>query len=422
MPTSDEIVIVGGGIGGLAAALSFHAAGRPVRLFESATEIRALGVGINLLPHAARELDALGLADELLAAAVAPETLSYFTKHGALIWSEARGRAAGYHWPQISVHRGTLQTILLAATVKRVGADRIHCGHHLTSLAQSPGGVRLRFRDRATDHDVTFDAAAVVGADGIHSVVRQVLVVDEGRPKWNGAILWRGLVGHEPVLDGRTMIWAGHPEQKFIAYPIRNLPDGRQQINFIAELGRPNDPFAEREDWNRPGNLDDFAPAFASWQFPWLDVPALLAASPGTFVFPMVDRDPLPSWSDRRVTLLGDAAHPMYPIGSNGASQAILDGRVLAACLRDHTDPSEAFARYESVRRPATSAIVIANRGLGPEVPMQLVEERAPHGFTNIADVITPDEIAAVTDSYRRTAGLALAALADPTSLGDRAY
>lgn len=422
MPTADEIVIVGGGIGGLAAALGLHAGGRPVRVFESATEIRALGVGINLLPHAVRELDALRLADEVLAAAVAPETLSYFTKHGALIWSEARGRTAGYHWPQISVHRGTLQSVLFDAVIARLGADRMHCGHHLTALEQSDDGVRLRFRDRLTDHDVTFDAAGVVGADGIHSVVRQTLVVDEGRPIWNGAVLWRGLVDHERILDGRTMIWAGHRQQKFVAYPIRDLPDGRQQVNFIAELRRPNDPFAEREDWNRPGNLDDFAPEFASWTFPWLDVPAMLAASPGTFVFPMVDRDPLPSWSDRRITLLGDAAHPMYPIGSNGASQAILDGRVLAACLRQYSDPSEAFARYESVRRPATSAIVIANRGLGPEMPMQLVEERAPNGFTNIADVIAPEEIAAVTDGYRRTAGFALAALADPTSLADRNY
>jgi 5-methylphenazine-1-carboxylate 1-monooxygenase len=420
--SSTDIVIIGGGIGGLCAALSLHEVGRSVQVFESAAEIRSLGVGINLLPHAVRELDALGLLDALLAAAVTPRTLSYFSKHGSMIWSEPRGHAAGYAWPQLSIHRGTLHMVLLDAVLRRLGPDRIHTGHHLTALAHDDHGCDLSFRDRHDGPPSRLRARAVVAADGIHSVVRASLVENEGPPRWNGATLWRGVVDRAPILDGTTMVWAGHPDQKFIAYPILDLPDGRQRINFIAELRRPDDELTEREDWNRPGDPNDFAPAFADWHFPWLDVPDLLDKAPGTFVFPMVDRDPLPAWSAGRVTLLGDAAHPMYPIGSNGASQAILDGRVLAACVRDHPGPTEAFARYEAIRRPATSAIVLANRGHGPELPMKLVEERAPDGFDDIGEVISPAEIADVTEGYRRTAGFALAALADATSLLDRSY
>ena len=418
----DELLVIGGGIGGLVTALSLHAIGEPVRVFESALDIRALGVGINLLPHAVRELDALGLLEVLAAEAVAPTTLSYFSKHGSLIWSEPRGLAAGYAWPQLSIHRGALQTALLAAAVERIGADRVHTGHHLSRVEQHGGEVIAMFEDRRSGGDATVTGGALIGADGIHSVVRRSLAADEGPPKWNGALLWRGIVDHPPLFDGRTMVWAGHPSQKFISYPIVDLGDGNQRCNFIAELRTSGTTLAEREDWNRPGVLDDYLPAFSRWSFPWLDVAAFIRRAPGTFVFPMVDRDPLERWSDGRVTLLGDAAHPMYPIGSNGASQAILDARVLAACVRDHGDVVEAFERYEAVRRPATSAIVLANRGLGPELPMQLVEERAPNGFADVADVISPEEIVTVTEGYRRTAGFALAALDDHTSLADRSY
>ncbi len=418
----NEMLVVGGGIGGLVTALSLHAVGEPVRVFESALDIRALGVGINLLPHAVRELDALGLLEVLATQAVASTTLSYFSKHGSLIWSEPRGLAAGYAWPQLSIHRGALQTALLGAVVERIGADRVHAGHHLVRVEQDGEGVGATFEDRRTAGTVRVTGRALIGADGIHSVVRRSLVVDEGPPKWNGALLWRGTVDHPPLFDGRTMVWAGHPNQKFVSYPILDLADGNQRCNFIAELRTSDTTLAEREDWNRPGVLDDYLPAFEGWTFPWLDVAAFIRAAPGTFVFPMVDRDPLARWTEGRVTLLGDAAHPMYPIGSNGASQAILDARVLSACVRDHAEPVEAFERYEAVRRPATSAIVVANRGLGPELPMQLVEERAPNGFSDIADVISPDEIASVTEGYRRTAGFALAALADPTSLGNRRF
>ncbi|MGB0148462.1 MAG: flavin-dependent oxidoreductase [Ilumatobacteraceae bacterium] len=419
-----EVLIVGGGIAGLATALSLHAEGIDVAVRESVPEIQPLGVGINLLPHAIRELDALGVLDELESVGIASTTLAYFSARGQLIWEESRGRAAGYQWPQLSLHRGTLQMVLHDTAVERLGADRVVPGRHLTAIDHHDSGATAHFECRDGSGDTeSVDAAIVVAADGIHSTVRQQRFPHEGMPLWNGALLWRGAVEYDPILNGRTMVWAGHPDQKFVAYPIRDLDNGKQLVNFIAEYRTDDRELLEREDWNRAGNLDDFAPRFDDWVFDWLDIPELLRAAPGTFLFPMVDRDPLDHWTEGRVTLIGDAAHPMYPIGSNGASQGILDARVLAGCIRSHRDdPDRALAVYEAHRRPATSAIVLANRGLGPEMPMRLVHERAPEGFNHIDDVISPEEILEVTDGYRRTAGFALEALSSGVSLIDGDY
>ncbi len=417
------IAIAGGGIGGLVAAISLADAGVEVDVYEAVHDLQALGVGINLLPHAVRELDALGLLDRLASESIEPTTLAYFTKRGEPIWDEPRGRSAGYDWPQLSIHRGTLHRILLDALVQRLGADRLHLGHRLVAIDDAGGARSATARFTTDAGDVVITAPAIVAADGIHSVARSIRYPHEGMPKWNGALLWRGLAVAPPVLDGRTMVWAGHPRQKFVGYPVLDLDDGRQLFNFIAELRTDDDVLAEREDWNQPGRLDDFIGPFEGWRFDWLDVPALIRSADGTFRFPMVDRDPVDRWTFGRTTLLGDAAHPMYPIGSNGASQAILDARVLTGCLRAHPDDVDAaLARYEAERRPATAAIVLANRGLGPELPMQLVEERAPDGFDRLDDVLTAEEILEVTDGYRRTAGFALEALRDGVSLADRDY
>ncbi|HEX2784270.1 MAG TPA: flavin-dependent oxidoreductase [Ilumatobacteraceae bacterium] len=420
----DDIIIAGGGIGGLTAALSLHRAGFAVRVFESVDRIQALGVGINLLPHAVRELDALGLAGQLAANGITPSTLAYFTKRGEPIWDEPRGLAAGYRWPQISIHRGVLHTILHEAAEAEIGADRIHTGCHLDRFVETSAGIEVTFIDRRSGVVVaTAKGSMLVACDGIHSVARKHFYPNEGMPKWNGSLLWRGLADGPPVFDGRTMLWAGHPRQKFVLYPVLDLPAGRQQLNFIAELRTESTELLEREDWNRAGDLADFLPQFEDWVFPWLDVPALIASAPGTFLFPMVDRDPVEHWSFGRTTLLGDAAHPMYPIGSNGASQAILDARTLTGCLLCHVDDVDgALRRYDEARRPATSAIVLANRGLGPELPMQLVEERAPDGFERLSDVVTAEEILAVTDGYRKMAGFSLQQLHDQPSLADMKY
>ncbi|MFC4120569.1 flavin-dependent oxidoreductase [Nonomuraea zeae] len=381
-----RIVIAGAGIGGLTAALSLHAAGfEDVTVHEAAREILPLGVGINLLPHAVRELTELGLADRLAEIGVATAELAYFNRYGTPIWSEPRGLGAGYAWPQYSVHRGRLQLLLLEAVLDRLGPDAVRTGSRITG----PGQEDL-----------------LIGADGIHSAVRAHLYPGEGPPPCNGLVLWRGTTYGEPFLTGRSMIMAGDGIQKFVAYPIET--GGRTLINWIAE--RPLDGEApDRGNWNRPADLGEIGRHFADWSFDWLDVPGIIAGAQAAYEYPMVDRDPLPRWTSGGVTLLGDAAHAMYPIGSNGASQAIIDARVLAHSLA-HGD----LAAYESLRRPATTALLLSNRKMGPEVVMKLAHERAPGGFDDVEQVIPHTELAEIADSYKRTAGF------DPASLTER--
>ncbi len=397
------ILIAGGGIAGLTTALSLHQIGIPCRVFESVDTIEPLGVGINVLPHAIRELTELGLQDAIAASAVPTAELAYYTRHGQRIWSEPRGLAAGYHWPQFSIHRGTLQMILLRAVRERLGADSIVSGHHLLGWDETATGIRAHFIHRRTGEPrLSAEGALLIAADGIHSAARARLYPDEGPPIWNGAILWRGVTTAAPFLTGRSMIMAGHEFQKFVAYPI--TPNGTT-INWIAERKFHPDHAWRREDWNRPGQLNDFLPQFADWRFDWLDVPAVIEAAALCFEYPMVDRDPLPRWGFGRVTLLGDAAHAMYPIGSNGASQGILDARVLAREIQTHGATETALQAYESERRPATARIVLANRGNGPEQVMQLVEQRAPDGFTRIEDVLTQAELEGTAAGYKQIAG-----------------
>ncbi len=260
------VIVVGAGIGGLATALSLHEIGAPVDVFDSVREVRALGVGINLLPHAVRELDALGLLEPLRQEAVEPQSLMYCSRRGQEIWREARGTAAGYPWPQLSIHRGVLQEVLLGAVVDRVGIDHVHLGHRLVRVDadDEPAAAVFAMPDQAEERSVTGDA--VISADGIHSVARAQRYPEEGRPRWNGSLLWRGIAEIDPVLDGRTMVWAGHRDQKFVGYPIADLADGRQAFNFIAELRRPLSDLGESEDWNRSGELDDFLPEFEDWR------------------------------------------------------------------------------------------------------------------------------------------------------------
>ena len=361
-------VVVGAGIGGLATALSLEQIGVRCVVFDAVSELRPLGVGINLLPHAVRELDELGLLGELQAHSVAPSLLLYATRRGQEIWSEPRGLAAGYPWPQLSIHRGVLQEVLLGAVIDRLGRDAVQLGRRLERVDHDPHGQPAAvFEDGRVGSDI------VVAADGIHSAARRQHYPAEGRVRWNGSLLWRGVAETAPILDGRTMVWAGHPEQKFVGYPIADLPDGRQAFNFVAELHRPESDLATAEDWNRSGSLDDFLPEFAGWDFGWLDVPALVRAAPETYLFPMVDRDPVDQWTFGRSTLLGDAAHPMYPIGSNGASQAILDARrprrVPPAPSRRHRRGSHPIRRGTSPGHRGDRPGESRARTRGPDAP-----------------------------------------------------
>ena len=395
-----DVAIAGAGIGGLAAALSLAKAGLSVRLFESVREIRPLGVGINLLPHSVRHLFELGLQPALDATGIRTSELRYTTKRGATIWREPRGLDAGYRWPQFSIHRGRLQELLLAAVRDRLGTNAVLLDHAATSVETRADRAIL------TAGDETIEARLVVAADGIHSALRARHHPDEGPPIWNGAILWRATTEAVPFLDGRTMCMCGHEKQKFVCYPITPAgSDGRATINWIAERRFPTDRAWRREDWNRSGDLKEFLPHFAGWRFPWLDVPALIEGAAAVYEYPMVDREPLPRWTFGRMTLLGDAAHPMYPIGSNGASQAILDARALAGATMRHGPTPEALSAYETERRPKTSGIVLANRRNGPEQVMQIVEERAPDGFTELSAIISHDELAGIASTYKKLAG-----------------
>ncbi len=406
--SAKKIIIVGAGPGGLTAALHLQRAGFDVTVFESVPAIRPLGVGINILPHAVRELTILGLADTLAAQAIETAELAYYNKLGQQIWREPRGIAAGYRWPQFSIHRGVLQMTLFDAAVARLGAERVRQGWHLESVTQDADGVTARFVDRSTGQlagDVRADV--LIAADGIHSAVRRQFYPDEKAPPFSGRILWRAVSEAPPFLTGRSMIMAGHADQKFVAYPIspEAAQRGRSLINWIAELRVGGGEAPVPRDWNRRVDQSRFAAPFANWKFDWLDVPALIATAEAIYEFPLVDRDPVDRWSFGRVTLLGDAAHPMYPVGSNGASQAILDAAALTEALTQEADPVAALQLYESRRLEPTSTIVRTNRQHGPEVVMQLAEERAPHGFTDIESVIPRTELEDIAARYKRIAG-----------------
>jgi 5-methylphenazine-1-carboxylate 1-monooxygenase len=416
------VLIAGGGIGGLTLALSLHQIGIPCRVFESVPALKPLGVGINVLPHAVRELMELGLHDALDAAGVRTRELAYFSKHGKPIWSEPRGIEAGYKWPQFSIHRGTLQQILLDTAIERLGADNVLTSHHIIDWTETEDGIRADFIDRATGKPAgSYDGTLLIAADGIHSAIRQKLYPQEGAPIWNGRILWRGVTRSKPFLSGRTMIMAGHEILKFVCYPISRVPDadGHYDVNWIAERHMPPTYQWRREDYNRTAKLEEFLPWFENWRFDWLDVPGLIRNCAHAYEYPLVDRDPVGRWTFGRVTLMGDAAHPMYPIGSNGASQAILDARVLTREILTQGEVPAALEAYESERRPATTDLVMLNRKNGPEQVMQIVEERAPDGFGVVTEVLSQQELEDIAANYKRVAGFQVEGLnAKPPIVG----
>jgi 2-polyprenyl-6-methoxyphenol hydroxylase-like FAD-dependent oxidoreductase len=400
-----DLVIAGGGIGGLAAALVLHRHGIGCRVLESSRELRPLGVGINLLPSAVRVMAGLGLLDRLLAGAVETGELIYVNRLGQRIWREPRGRAAGYDYPQVSCHRGRLQLLLLAAVRERLGADAVETGCAVTGFVQDADVVEVAVDDRAAGRTRSVKAAALIGADGIHSAVRRGIAPPEDAVRYAGRMLWRATTLAPGFLTGASMIMAGHQDQKFVCYPITPPDaDGRQVLNWVAEL-----PVAEQpapQDWSREVDRARFRDAFAGWRFDWLDVPSLIDGAERVFEYPLADRDPLSGWGKGRVTLLGDAAHPMYPIGSNGASQAILDAEALGPALASGDVP-DGLARYADARREPTGRIILANRGNGPEQVMQLAHERAPDGFADIEDVIPRAELEEIAARYKRLAGFA---------------
>ncbi len=402
-----DVVVVGAGIGGLTLALALERAGIACRVYDAAAELQPLGVGINVLPHATAVLAKLGVLDALERVAVVTREAAFFNRFGQLVYAEPAGRFAGHATPQLSIHRGDLQAVLLAAVRERLGADAVVTGHACVGVEERDGAVRVRFRDPAGAALDDVVANAVVGCDGIHSAIRKQLHPREGPPRWSGVNMWRGVVAHAPFLSGATMVRAGWLSVgKMVIYPIRDAidADGRQLVNWVAEL--ESETPVER-DWTARGRLDDFWPRFADWRFDWLDVAELIRSTATVLAYPMVDQDPLPRWSFGLITLLGDAAHPMVPRGSNGAGQAILDAACLADRFVERGVGAEALAEYDAIRNPATAKVVLANRTTPPDAILREVHERSgDKPFARIEEVVSREELARIAERYNEVAGL----------------
>jgi 2-polyprenyl-6-methoxyphenol hydroxylase-like FAD-dependent oxidoreductase len=403
------ILIAGAGIAGLSLGLTLHQIGLPFRIYEAAAEIKPLGVGINLQPNAVRELFDLGLEAELDAIGVRTRQLGFYSKFGHTIWEEPRGERAGYAWPQFSVHRGELQMMLYRALIARAGADCIVTGARAKGFETGAEGATLILEDgRRIPGDL------IIAADGIHSALRTQMYPDEGAPIWDGRILWRATTQAPDYKGGGAMVMIGHDSLRAVAYPISaaDPETGLVTMNWIAEKRFDPSNDWRREDWNRAANIEEFLPDFESWRFGWIDLPALISGADQVFEYPMVDRDPLPRWTEGRVTLMGDAAHPTYPVGSNGASQAIVDARVIGASLLAHGVTPAALAAYEVQIRPLTTAVGLANRkGGGPDAVLQMVEDICGGEFETIDDVIPTADLAAHAARFKSIAGFSIAEL-----------
>ncbi|MFM2362633.1 MAG: hypothetical protein RLZZ316_1535 [Bacteroidota bacterium] len=401
-----KIIIAGAGIGGLTAALSLHKAGHQVQVFESSKEIRPLGVGINLLPHSIRVLTNLGLQEKIASIAVETKDLVYANRYGQVFWDEPRGRFAGYKWPQFSLHRGNFQMLLFREVKNVLGEAAVQCNCHLNSFKELNHKVTASFIDKETGATIqTATADLLIGADGINSVVRKQLYPDEGDVQYSGNILYRGTAMMKPYLTGASMVMIGSLKQKMVAYPIDTSLDenGYQLINWVANLNEGQNYQLKVRDWNREADKERLHTLYKSWNFDWLNVPEMIAKSSRIYEFPMSDRNPLERWTFGRVTLLGDAAHPMYPIGSNGASQAILDADALVNALKTNQNIEAALALYDAERIPATAKVVLQNRQKGPDFIMDLMEDRFPNGFKQ--DEIPHEELKQIMDQYKQIAG-----------------
>ena len=404
------VLIIGGGIGGLTLALSLHQAGIACRVFEAAPGIQPLGVGINLLPHGMRELSELWLQEKLARVAVETRELCFYNRFGQFIFKEARGRYAGYEWPQFSIHRADLHQVLLDETRGRLGTDSVVLNRKCISVSDT--GV-VHFEDGSSA-----SGSCVIGCDGIHSTIRKQLFPGEGPPAYQGINMWRGVTRMKPFLTGASMAVAGWLEVgKMVIYPIRNELDARdrQLINWVAEIQSPRNVM---QDWNLGGRIEDFYPTFRDWRFDWLDCAAMIRDAEQVLEYPMVDRNPLPWWTRGRVTLLGDAAHPMYPRGSNGAGQAIIDARTLTGCLARNRDVEKALKEYETTRLKAANDLVLMNRANPPDAVLREVWQRSgDKPFARIEDVISNAEMVALSENYKKVAGFEREALASRGSL-----
>jgi len=404
-----RVAIVGGGIGGLALALGLHQRGIVCDVYEAAPEIKELGVGITLLPHAMRELAALGLQPRLEPLGIENLESVFFNRWGQFIYREPRGRHAGYDVPELGMHRGTLHGVMFQAVRERLGDSRIHLDHRCTGVQQDAQEATLAFRGVRGHPQPSVPADIVIACDGVNSALRRQFYPRE-KVAFAGINTWRGVTVHKPILTGKSYLRIGSIETgKLVVYPIVDNVDrhGSQLINWVAEIRQAE---MGMNDWNRPGRFQDFLPFFQDWDFDWLDVPGLLLHARQVLEYPMVDKDPVPRWTFNRVTLLGDAAHPMYPRGSNGSAQALIDARTLADLLARGGDPLPALQEYEALRLPATARVVEANRTVPPDSIIKRADELCGgKPFAGpIEELVAVDEFRRISDGYKQVAGFAL--------------
>lgn len=399
-----DVIIIGAGIGGLTLALALDRVGIRARIYEAAPELLPLGVGLNLLPHAVRVLSSLGLQERLVSAGIPTEEYVFYTRAGQLVYTEPRGLHAGYDWPQVSIHRGDLHAILLDAVAERVGPDAVRLDHKCVSVDQDEQQAIALF-----ENGVEARGTALIACDGIHSVARGLFHPEAAVPRYEGTTQYRGVTRWPPFLTGASMAYLGtNALGKLVVYPIRDDIDGKgnQLINWVIEV-EAADKHINR-DWTRKAKVEDFIAGFEKCAFDWLDIPAMLRAADEIYEYPMVDQDPLSFWTRGRISLLGDAAHPMMPRGSNGAAQAIIDAVTLARLLSSNADPRQALSAYEAERLPATSNVVIANRGMSPDAILNVIEERTKGlPFDRIEDVISHEELVDWQERYKAVAGFA---------------
>ena len=413
------VLIAGGGIGGLATALTLHQVGVPCVVLESAREMRPLGVGINLQPNAVRELGELGIGEaELDHVGLPAKEWALVGLNGNDIYSEPRGRLAGYRWPQYAVHRGQFHMLLYRTAVERIGADAVRLGCRVAGYRKEGGGV-VALVERADGSRAEVAGSLLVGADGIHSAIRAQMHPSQPPIHWGGAVMWRGTSWAKPIRSGASFVGLGTHRHRMVFYPI-SQPDpatGLSMINWIAEVTMDNAEGWKQSGWFREVPVADFVAHFEGWVWDWLDVPALIRKAETAFENPMIDRDPVPTWRDGPVALLGDAAHVMYPTGSNGGSQAIIDARELGAAMVAHGATPEALAAYDAKLCGPVSQLILRNRGAGPFGLLNLVDERCGGTFENIDDVIPPKERADFMAAYKTAAGFAIESLnkAPPT-------
>jgi 5-methylphenazine-1-carboxylate 1-monooxygenase len=394
-----DIAIVGAGPGGLMTALRLHQQGLRPHIYESVAELKPLGVGIDVKVYATKELDELGLLDEFRTISVDAQESLFFNNHGQEIYAELCGTHMGYLYEQRFVHRGIFQMFLHEKVLERLGPDVITYGARLTGYRQDDDGVTLHFPDGDKRADV------LIAADGIKSVARRQMHPDSAEPTYSGITMWRGTTLMKPFKTGGTILHIGDPRKSsMIVYPLYDDFEGTglTLVNWVVEATREESV----EDWNQVGSVDEILPYYDDCQIPFLDVQDMLRNAREVYLFPLIRHEPLDSWCDGRVTLLGDAAHAMYPRGGNGACQALVDGRVIAEKLATVADPVAALQAYEDERREAVNRIVMSHRGEGYEVIRRMVAERTDgNRFDDIEQVLPLAEADEIFSKYHRLVG-----------------